>query len=186
MSAPSSFDLKTPLAPSRVLRTLHERLSRPRPLMSGVVADGRVDLFVPPERQHHWSPQLIVDIEPHVSERGSILRCRYCSHPHVWALRMALVGIATISLLISGCVSYAQWAMEQAPTALLALPLITALGVTLRYMGHPERGYGAAQEKELQQFLEGEVFASERQQSSVPVVPSHSAPHAHSAPSPQI
>lgn len=165
MSVPSSFDLKTPLAPSRVLRSLHERLSRPRPRMSGVVADGRVDLFVPPERQHHWSPQLVVEVEPHVTEKGSILRCRYCSHPHVWALRMGLVGIATTGLLISGCVSYAQWAMNEAPTALLAIPLITALGLTIRYMGHPARGLGASQERELQRFLEGLVLESERKHS---------------------
>lgn len=163
MSVPSSFDLKTPLPPRRIVNKLRERLLRKRDQMSGIVAEGRVDLFVPPEQQHHWSPQLIVDIEPHRTS-GSILRCRFCSHPHVWALRVGLAAMGAVGLMISICVVCAQYTLGLSPTALFALPLLGLAALSIWGAANRNEARGRAQAKELHQFLEGEVVATEHQE----------------------
>ncbi len=165
MGAPFAFHLQTRLPAARVLQALHDRLSRHPSEMSGVVCDQHVELYVPTERQHLWSPQLQVEVRP--SSRGALLGGRFALHPHVWALDMALLGIGATLAFASLCLGYASWMMDRPPWALGGLLGVGVAWMLLREVrraGTPRR---RQQEEELRQFLEASLLAAEGNPSSV-------------------
>lgn len=157
------FEMHTPMAPPAVLQSVHDQLCDRRCRMSGIVAEGRIELYVPSERQHLWSPQLVVDVEPWVPRDaggaqggagGSMLRGRFGPHPHVWALYLAMAAVTALATLFAISYAYAQWAMGQAPSSLWALPLAVVAWFALYAVAIQGQRWGEEQVLELRAFLE--------------------------------
>ncbi len=160
--------METPVPPPAVLQTVHERLCDERSPMAGVVAEGRIELYVPSERQHLWSPQLVVDVLP--SEKagaGSLLRGRFSPHPHVWALYLGAAAVTAFTTLVAASFAYAQWVIGQAPSALWALPLAVLAWVALYGVALQGQRWGEEQVRELRTFLIEGLKVTERQPDSI-------------------
>jgi hypothetical protein len=136
--------------------------------MSGIVAHGRIELYVPSERQHLWSPQLIVEVHDAPGDHGgSLLLGRFGPHPHVWALYLAMAGVTTFAALVAVSFAYAQWVMGQAPFTLLALPLALVAWGALYLVALQGQRWGAEQVAELRAFLEDGLNSTERDPTSL-------------------
>ncbi len=121
----AEFELTSPLPPEVVEEALSAQLRSDACPISGIVAEGRIEIHVPSGRQHLWSPQLTVDLEK--TDSGCRLSGRFVQHPHVFGLCMLGGSALAVLLLVAFSVSYGQWVMGQTPTALLAFPVAGSL-----------------------------------------------------------
>lgn len=164
----SAFEIRTTLPPTSVLQAVHERLSKYPTRMSGIVCEGRIELYVPSSRQRLLSPQLTVDVAPlGKGGRGSLLRARLGAHPHVWALLVIASGVTAMLGLAASIFGYAQWVAGDAPWALWGLALAGFMTLLLRAVAWQGRRWNVAQVDELRRFLQERVCATERDPSSV-------------------
>ncbi len=162
------FEMDTPVAPAAVLQTVHERLCEADSTMAGIVADGRIELYVTSERQHLWSPQLVVDVLPAETGRtGAVLRGRFAPHPHVWALYLAAAAVTAFATLLAVTFAYAQWVVGQSPSALWALPSALLAWLALYAVASLGQRWGAEQVDELRMFLDDGLSVTEREPHSI-------------------
>ena len=123
------FELELADDPDVVMERLRAKLPD-CPRCTGVSVGRHAELFVPVDEQRVWSPWLSVTAEDAV-DGGARVRGRFAPHPHVWTLYMFLAFALGFSLLVGLTWGYAQWAMGEAPWALVSLPVGIALGAGL-------------------------------------------------------
>ena len=154
------FELSTRLSAEAVVVRVGQRLrAKPCPIC-GLSMPERIELHVPSERQHLWSPELVVQVQ--AAGAGSRLVGRFGPHPHVWTLFMALLGVSAIGTLVALGYAYAQWTMGQTPTALWAIFVAVATLAMLHLVSQLGRGLGAEQMQELRGFLEATLSDTRR------------------------
>lgn len=152
------FELESELAPEEIVRRLRAYLAK-NDHLRGVALPNRLELCCCRERQHLWSPQLVVDLAPR--EGGAKLEARFGPHPHVWGMFTAIYFALLIVSLLAGAFGYAQWSIGQPPVALWALPAALVLaGLTFgaSFIG---QGLGFEQMYELRATLTDIVEGSE-------------------------
>jgi len=125
----------------------------------------RIELHVPSDRQHFWSPELVVEVEH--TDTGARLLGRFGPHPHVWTMYMALVAATAIGNLVAISCAYAQWAMGESPSALWCLLASAALLSILYLVSVLGQGFGEAQMRELRGFLEATLDEESARSESV-------------------
>lgn len=140
------------LTPSEVQARVRARLLAGASTISGVAADGAIELHVPSHRQHFWSPELRVSLE--ATPTGTSLTGRFGPHPHVWALYLAAAGVTSFFLLVSASFGYAQWVMGEPPLALFGLPAGALLLIGLYAMSRLGQNFAKDQMAELTAYLQ--------------------------------
>lgn len=148
-------DLTSPLSAEVIVRQVGRSLRKPGCSVSGLAAPNRIELHVHGDRQHFWSPQLIVDLMP--QGQGTALKGHFGPHPSVWTMYMAGYAICTFALLVSGSFAYAQWVMEQQPWALWGFPLSLLSILALYAAAWLGQRAGAEQMHELLAFLKQDL-----------------------------
>lgn len=146
------FELTTEIDKESVLDRVRAAIKR-SDLARGMVLDsGRIELICAEDRVRFWSPQLTVDTE--AGERGTVLRARFCPHPHVWTLYLALY--ATSVAFAIGCIMFgiSQWMVGSEPWSLLLTPFSLILSGLVYGASFVGQGLGALQMQELRGFLE--------------------------------
>ncbi|HVU00463.1 MAG TPA: hypothetical protein VHE30_01880 [Polyangiaceae bacterium] len=149
------FVLETNLAPDEVKARVEEMLRSEGRRLCGLSFDGRIELHVPPERRHLWSPELRVDVIR--TEHGSRLGGAYGPHPHVWSAYVALYALLGMGAFVAGTFGFAEWAIRERPVALYALvpALLGAVGLyALSLLG---QSLAAEQMDELRDALVAEL-----------------------------
>jgi len=154
----------TILAPEEVVRRVGKALRASECPVSGVAASGRLELHVHGPEQHLWSPQLIVEIDES-EEGGAHLSGRFGPHPSVWTMYVAGYAVSLFLVLLSVSFAYAQWVMEESPSALLGVPLAALIVVALLMIALFGQRASESQMHQLIAFLRHEM---ERQESLVP------------------
>ena len=85
-----TFELLSHLPADDVMRHFGDWLRSGSCPVCGLSTEERIELYLPNERQHLWSPQLIVELRPDAN--GTRLNGRFGPHPYVWAL-VVVVGV---------------------------------------------------------------------------------------------
>jgi len=57
----------------------------------GRIIEGHATLYLPPEEQHYWSPQVSISFEEHNS--GSLIRGLYGPRPQIWTMFVLFYSI---------------------------------------------------------------------------------------------
>jgi hypothetical protein len=117
----------------------------------GIATSDRIELHVPSERQHLWSPELRVTVERQGSETR--LTGAYGPHPHVWTLYVGIYAGIAFAAFVVAVFGFAQWMMEREPAALYWLPALALLGIGAHAVAFVGQGLGADQMDELSAFL---------------------------------
>jgi hypothetical protein len=138
-----TFELELTDEPDEVTRRLRRRLAD-CPRCTGTSVGRHAELFVPEAERRVWSPWLSVTTET-AADGGSIVRGRFAPHPHVWTLYMFLAFGLGFGLLVGAAWGYAQWAMGEAPWALVSLPLGLLLAGGLYLVSLTGQRLGAGQ-----------------------------------------
>ena len=145
------FELESELGAQEVVRRVHEALKHSKQVV-GLTHEGRLELTVPNDAQHLWSPQLIVDVEERDS--GSLLRARFGPHPAVWTMYIALCAVLVIVAMLALAFGFSQWLIDQTPWALWVAPgaaVLAALAFGAAFVG---QGLSSEQMYELRAFLD--------------------------------
>jgi hypothetical protein len=152
------FELLSSLSAEAVMHHFADRLRSGSCPVCGLSSSDRIELYVPNERQHLWSPQLIVEVETHGA--CTRFRGRFGPHPHVWALCVGVGAIAAFGNLIALCVAMAQFIMNQTPSAAVSIP-ITFVFLLLWYaIAAAGRSLGGSQMDELLRFFEATLASA--------------------------
>jgi hypothetical protein len=163
----------------RLLDRTARRLRAPDCPLCGVVAPDRIELHVPPSRQHLWSPELRIDV------RGQGDTCRlygvYGPHPHVWMLFAGVYGALAFGAFVALVFAIAQWTLGQPPSALYALTVLSLLAFLARSLAYVGQGFAGDQMDELAAFLEDLIARGEAAESVPRRSGIRSAPEARAA-----
>jgi hypothetical protein len=163
-----TFELEVPAPPEQLLEHMDRRLRAADCSLCGVVTPSRIELHVPPARQHLWSPELRIEVR--AEGTGSRVEGRYGPHPHVWTLFLAVYAGVSISAFFAITFAASQWLLQEPLTALYAVPILVLLAAGVRTLAFVGQGLGKAQLEELRAFLDDVIAESE-----VPVsAPRHS------------
>lgn len=147
-----TFELLSHLPAEDVMRHFGDWLRSGSCPVCGLSTEERIELYLPNERQHLWSPQLIVEMEAQGS--STRLKGRFGPHPYVWALVVAIAVILAFANLIALCVALAQLIMQQAPSAAMSVPVTAMLVLAWYGVARAGRGLGGDQVEELRRFFE--------------------------------
>jgi hypothetical protein len=112
----------------------------------------RVELRVPEEEQHYWSPHLSLvfdDDDGHWVARG-----RFGPHPHVWTMFLAIYAHVAFVGIGGAMYGISQWLVGQEPWALWALPLCAGVGALVYLSAFYGQGLGSDQMYRLRAFVE--------------------------------
>jgi hypothetical protein len=146
------FELTTHRASAEVLEHVSRHLGVRGCPLCGLVTPERIELHVPPARQHLWSPELRVEVQP--TTEGSRLVGTYGPHPHVWTLYVGIYAGIVFAAFVASVFAFAQWTMGDDAFALYALPVLGMLAVLAHTVAYVGQGLGAEQMDELRAFLE--------------------------------
>ena len=147
------FKLCSSVTPDQLCTGVQTRLREGDVEMRGLVLDGRIELNVPAEERHFWSPQLTVDVYYDESLGTTCLKGRYGPAPQVWTMYMALNAVMLMAILGASIFAIAEVTIGDKPWALLAVPP-PIVGLFIVYL-LPFVGQSFAQEQmfKLRQFL---------------------------------
>jgi hypothetical protein len=140
------------------MRHFAQRLRAGSCPVCGLSSSDRIELYLPNDRQHLWSPQLVVDVEA----RGATtsFRGRFGPHPHVWSLYVAIGAIIAFGNLIALCVALAQFTMNETPSAAVSVPITIVFLLGWYAIAMAGRGLGGGQMDELRQFFESTLASA--------------------------
>ena len=145
------FEIKIGCDPDSLMEGLRDRLPN-CPNCTGVSVGRHAELFVPENERRIWSPWLSVTADEGAD--GAVLRGRFAPHPNVWTFYLFLAFGLGFALLVGTAWGYAQWATETTPWALLVVPLVMVLGVTLYLASQIGQRLGSEQMTQLRAALE--------------------------------
>ncbi len=152
------FEVETEERMDELMARVTRLLRAPDCPLCGVVASGRIELYVPPARQRLWSPELQLDVRR--SERGTVLEGTYAPHPHVWVGYVAVTAVALVAMVAAFTFAIAQWMMRTPTVALYAIPplaLVCAGTYALAFVG---QRLATDEMDELRAFVDDVVFSS--------------------------
>ena len=143
------------MPPEEFEELIKELLSMNNAPCTGKIMRGHLRLFILPEEQHYWSPQLSVSYEEH--EKGTLVRGLYGPKPNVWAL--FFYGYAVFGIL---AMFASMWGLALLTMDKNAWPLWIVLGLAIAtgalYMiAQTGQKLGAEQTLTLHHFFEDAV-----------------------------
>jgi len=129
-----TFRWLSPCPPGEALDRLGRLLADVPHAFTGRRAGNHLMLTVPPRDRHFWSPWAHVEVldpdDPAANEQdhppapagGCVIRGRFSPHPGIWTAYMLAYLALTTLIVFAGVFGYAQFTLERAPTAWLAVP----------------------------------------------------------------
>jgi hypothetical protein len=119
------FELSVSLDSDRVLERFRELLRDPEVRCTGDVHSDHVDLGIPDDRQHFWSPFLKIVV--HSTDRGARLEGHFGPNSNVWTMFLGIYAFFAFSGLAGIVVGFSQWTLGQTPTGFWVAGICTIL-----------------------------------------------------------
>jgi hypothetical protein len=160
------FELMIPETAERLLDRMAARLRSKESPLCGVVTPVRIELHVPPSRQHLWSPELRIDVQS--ASGGCRLVGTYGPHPHVWTLFVGIYAALGFGTFVALTFGLSQWLIGARASALYLLPLLLLGALGLRSLAFFGQDLGHDQMDELRAFLDEVVAEAEAPSSALP------------------
>ncbi len=148
------FKIESPLGVEEVLEKLKNALNEKDATCKGRVSPGYVTLFIPPQEQHYWSPQLSLTIEEF--KNGSLLRGLYGPRPTVWTVFVFFYAIGLATLIIS-MLGLSYLTLGKPAAILWIVPVLVIIFLSLYLVAHFGKEMGYDQIVKLHRFLENSI-----------------------------
>ena len=149
------FKIESPLGVEEVLEKIKNALAKKDATCKGLVIPGYVTLFIPPQEQHYWSPQLSLTIEEF--KNGSLLRGLYGPRPTVWTVFVFFYAIIGLAILIISMLGLSYLTLGKPATILWIVPVLVIIFLSLYLVAHFGKKMGYNQIVKLHRFLENSV-----------------------------
>ena len=149
------FTLHSKKSPLEIQQLIENRLQTHPHDCAGRIIPNHIILKIPPSKQHYWSPQLSLNLEP--KNNGTLIRGLYGPHPNVWTLftfGYATAGILSLFVLITGGakLSLGKYAFE-----LWALPVFGLVIIILYILSQFGQKLGAEETFTIHHFFEESI-----------------------------
>lgn len=154
------FEMTVNVSPEEALRRIQAWSSDPECACGIMTTQCQVDVLVPEQRRHVWSPWLTLKAVK-LEEGGTKLTGRFAPHPSIWTLFMSLYALMAFIAIVGACWGMAQMTLDQSPWAFWAVPAATIIGVGLFVGSTIGQRLGHDQMEDLRHcvgdlFIEGE------------------------------
>ena len=115
--------------------------------------DQHVFIRIPKEKQHYWSPQLHLEIEP-IDEDSSELRGLFGPNPTVWTMFMFLHFVVAGLFIGFGVWAYSNWSLDNPFLIQGSLMILMVLiWFVLYYGGRMGKAKGRDEMHQLYDFM---------------------------------
>ncbi len=145
-------------SPEEVIARIKAAIEENRTACRGTVLGSTIEVGVPPDERHFWSPQFSLQVEPH--EDGAIIFGRIGPQPHVWTMLVAGYAIFGFSSLFALFFAYSQWRLAQPMWALWVVAAGVALTGVIYGTARIGQRLGADQTDHLCHFIRDTLVAS--------------------------
>ena len=112
------FEVNVSVDPDRALERFRDVLRDPAVRCVGDVHSDHVDLGIPSDRQHFWSPFLKIVVRQ--EEDGARLEGHFGPNSNVWTMFLGIYAFFGFSGLAAVVVGFSQWTLGQTPTGFWA------------------------------------------------------------------
>ena len=146
------FRLESPYSPKTLEEKIEKALAKEDATCKGQVIPGHVTLFLPPQEQHYWSPQLSLTFEE--TEAGSLIRGLYGPRPQVWTMFVlfySIIGFAALIVLVFG---FSYWSLNKPAGILWLVPVLAIIFLSLYLVAYYGQKLGNEQIKTLHDFID--------------------------------
>lgn len=120
--------VETPL--DEMLSRLHLAVQVPASPVVGMVAGNHLELMIPKERRHFWSPRLSLKLT--AIEEQTRLRGLFGPRPSVWTLFATFYAFLGFIVVLAAMFGASQWSIGNPPTAFWGVP-IAGVGALVAY-----------------------------------------------------
>lgn len=148
------FQQEVPLQQEEILARLRAALGQPGSPIIGYVADHHVTLKIPYSKQHFWSPQLALEVEPHESGEGALIRGLFGPRPSVWLMFVFMYSIIGLICLFVAITGFSQLNLGIPAPVLWVLPAGAGLAVFLYVSAKTGERLGRDEMHQLKGFLD--------------------------------
>lgn len=145
------FKMETRFAAEELKKKLQVSLEQEQANCTGVVNEGYVTLYIPPQDRHYWSPQLNLTIED--TAEGSLIRGLYGPRPVVWTMFVFFYAIIGLAILFIGVLGFSQWILGNPATILWFVPVLILVFLSLYLVSHFGQKLGEKQMITLHNFI---------------------------------
>lgn len=146
------FSVTSPESIEQLTAQIRQALEQDGATCQGHIHFEYVTLFLPPEEQHYWSPQLSLSLEP--TEDGCLLRGLYGPRPEVWTMFVFFYAIIALLALVIAIIGFSNLSLGKSGMILWLLPLLIGIFLTLYLTAYFGKRMGQDQLVTLHDFLE--------------------------------
>ena len=146
------FQIETSMSADEILTKIKSGLSSPNASCRGEINHGYATLFLPPEEQHYWSPQLSLNMEE--LEEGTLLRGLYGPRPGVWTMFVFFYAIIAFAIVIIGVIGLSNLSLDESGAILWGVPILLLIFLTLYLVAYTGQKMARGQMNILHDFLE--------------------------------
>jgi len=146
------FKQLSTFTPDVLVDRFHRQLASCPTCLDGKVYKTHGLLWVKPEEQHYWSPQLQISFEP--TDQGTWVRGMYGPHPSVWAAFVFGYSVTGLAMLFLGIYGWVRYSLGHSAWMLWAMPVGALVWLTMYLISQVGQKVGAEQTFTLHHFVE--------------------------------
>lgn len=151
------FEQNIELEPAAFQKQLGEKLAAREDEFEILNFPGYLTLRIEEERQHFWSPQLNLSVDPLDGGGRCVVRGLYGPSTNVWSLYLyGYLGTGCLGL-VGAVLGLSQWALDRPPWALWLLAAAAAAAAGLYLLAQVGQKLAAQQTFQLHQAYESAV-----------------------------
>jgi hypothetical protein len=136
-----------------VVASLKKALEKEGAFCKGHSTQTHVEIRIPKEHQHYWSPYLQVDVVAAEEGTGSLIKGVYGPRPAVWTLFIFGYAIIIFFSFVGGMYGLTQWGLDMPATGFLAIPVGVVLFLALFMIAQGGQRIGRDQVQVLDDFF---------------------------------
>ena len=117
------------------------------------VVHDHITIYIPPEEQHYWSPQLSLSIEEE-DDGSSLIRGLYGPRPTVWTMFVFFYSSIAFALLFVVIFGLSYISLGKNPAILWLVPVLLIIFLSLYRVSYQGQKMGRDEMKRMHKFLE--------------------------------
>lgn len=145
------FKVETPFSVETLTEKIRSRLDEENAPCKGRFVHGHVTLYLPPQEQHYWSPQLDLTLEE--SEKGSTVRGMYGPRPIVWTMFVFFYSVIGFAALVITVLGLSYLSLGRSVAILWLVPVLVIAFFTLYLVANFGKKMGRGQMGTLHEFV---------------------------------
>lgn len=146
------FSAESPEAVETLIARIRQSLAEEGTPCRGTIHFEYVTIYLPPEEQHYWSPQLSLSLE--ATETGCLVRGLYGPRPEVWTMFVFFYAIIALGATVVAIIGFSNLSLDKSGAILWLLPVLILFFLSLYLTSYFGKRMGQDQLVTLHRFIE--------------------------------